>query len=314
MKTNDELISIIVPIYNVERHLSKCIESICAQTYSLIEIILIDDGSTDNSGVICEEYATLDSRIKVIHKKNGGVASARNTGLRFATGNYIGFIDPDDWIESNMYENMYNKIKKDDSDICICNYIIDTIKHSLKIRLPFELDILNKQDIIDYIIPPLLSSKDLDDKIEMHGGVWRILVKNKLIKMHHLKFQYDLLEDKIFNIQFYLKCNRVSVDNNFYYHYCIHPNTLSTKYREHRFEILKKVNCTIENIIKEEKMYEVFESRLKIQYIKFATLSVVNEIHPFNKKNHKVKIDTIKSICRDKKLQEIINDSIIKVH
>ena len=103
-------VSIIVPIYNVEKYLSKCIESILSQTYKNIEIILVDDGSPDNSPQICDEYAKKDDRIIVIHKANGGVSSARNAGIDIATGKYIGFVDPDDYIENNMYELMVNKI------------------------------------------------------------------------------------------------------------------------------------------------------------------------------------------------------------
>lgn len=115
-------VSIIVPIYNVEKYLSKCIESILSQTYKNIEIILVNDGSLDNSAQICDEYAKKDDRIIVIHKANGGVSSARNAGLDIATGKYIGFVDPDDYIENNMYELMVNKIEKYKADIAICGY------------------------------------------------------------------------------------------------------------------------------------------------------------------------------------------------
>ena len=105
---NNPLISIIVPVYNVENYLCECIDSIRKQTYSNIEIILVDDGSTDRSGDICDEYAKIDSRIIVVHKNNGGLSSARNTGLEIASGNYIGFVDSDDFIEQTMYEKLIN--------------------------------------------------------------------------------------------------------------------------------------------------------------------------------------------------------------
>ena len=119
-----ELISIIVPVYNVEQYLDDCLISIINQTYKNIEIILIDDGSTDKSGKICDEYAKKDSRIIVIHKENGGVSSARNAGLRIAKGAYIGFVDPDDWIAEDMYEVLYSNAKKYDADVSVCKYKI----------------------------------------------------------------------------------------------------------------------------------------------------------------------------------------------
>ena len=106
-----ELISVIVPIYNVEKYLKKAVDCIVRQTYDNIEIILVDDGSTDNCGLICDEYYKKDNRIKVIHKENGGISDARNAGIETAKGEYFSFVDPDDWFEDNMIEVLYNKIK-----------------------------------------------------------------------------------------------------------------------------------------------------------------------------------------------------------
>lgn len=113
MENTNSLISVIVPIYNAEQYLEKCIDSIINQTDTNLEIILVNDGSTDNSGAICDEYAKKDSRIKVIHKENGGLSSARNTGLENANGEYVSFVDSDDWIELDMLETLY--------DACIAN-------------------------------------------------------------------------------------------------------------------------------------------------------------------------------------------------
>lgn len=118
-------ISVIVPFYNVERYARQCIESIKNQTYINLEIILVDDGSPDNCGEICDEYAASDNRIKVIHKPNGGLSSARNAGLDAATGEYIGFVDSDDWIEPEMYEKMLDAIVSNNSSIAVCNVIYD---------------------------------------------------------------------------------------------------------------------------------------------------------------------------------------------
>ena len=115
-------ISIIVPVYNVERYLGKCINSILNQTFADFELILVDDGSTDRSGYICDDYKKKDNRIKVIHKENGGLSSARNAGLDIAKEKYIGFVDSDDFINKNMYEFLYKDIKVNNSDIAICDY------------------------------------------------------------------------------------------------------------------------------------------------------------------------------------------------
>ena len=119
---NDYLVSVIVPIYNVELYLSKCINSIINQTYSNLEIILVDDGSTDNCGIICDKYAKEDNRIVVIHKSNGGLSSARNAGLDASNGELIGFVDADDYLELNMYEKLIENMNQYNSDIAICDY------------------------------------------------------------------------------------------------------------------------------------------------------------------------------------------------
>ena len=115
-------VSIIVPVYNVEQYLDKCINSILNQTFRDFELILVDDGSTDNSGDICDKYKKIDNRITVIHKKNAGLSSARNTGLKYSKGEYIGFIDSDDYIDKDMYNKLYNVCKENNCDISVCKF------------------------------------------------------------------------------------------------------------------------------------------------------------------------------------------------
>lgn len=124
----DKLLSIIVPVYNVNKYIVKCVDSILAQTYKNFEVILVDDGSTDDSGKICDSYLTKDVRVKVLHKKNGGLSSARNAGLDISRGDYIGFVDSDDWIESNMYKDMIEYMDDNSCNIveCAINIVIDT--------------------------------------------------------------------------------------------------------------------------------------------------------------------------------------------
>lgn len=118
----DDLISVIIPVYNVEDYLSICIESILLQKYSALEIILIDDGSTDGSGKICDEYAKKDPRIRVIHQPNGGAAAAKNAGLEIATGKYLSFVDSDDYLDANAYDYMIRVLKENNADVVQCSY------------------------------------------------------------------------------------------------------------------------------------------------------------------------------------------------
>jgi len=133
-KINTELISIVIPVYNVEKYLCKCIDSILNQTYYHLQIICVNDGSKDKSGQILDEYAKKDSRIQVFHKKNGGVSKARNFGMEQIQGEYFAFVDPDDWIEADMYEQLLNIIKNENSDIAGCSYFIEENENSIPIQ------------------------------------------------------------------------------------------------------------------------------------------------------------------------------------
>ena len=120
--SKEDLISVIVPVYNMEQYLERCVNSIVDQTYRNLEIILVDDGSTDCSPRMCDEYAAKDGRIKVVHKVNGGLSDARNAGLQVATGTYIGYVDSDDWIEPQMYQRMYEACIEHQAQVAVCRY------------------------------------------------------------------------------------------------------------------------------------------------------------------------------------------------
>jgi glycosyltransferase involved in cell wall biosynthesis len=153
-------LSIIVPVYNVEHYIEKCINSILTQTFTTFELILVDDGSLDKSGEICDEYSKRDSRVKVIHKKNGGLAAARNTGITMAQGTYIGFVDSDDWIEPNMYKFLYESCVKnyadisiigvrevDEEGICLNEYIPDSINFGQILKRAYAWNKIFKKEL-----------------------------------------------------------------------------------------------------------------------------------------------------------------------
>ena len=121
---NTDIISIIIPVYNIEKYLSKCLESIAIQSYQNLEILLIDDGSSDRSPEICDAYKKKDKRFCVIHKENGGLSSARNAGIEIASGKYLLFVDGDDYIDKDMVKILYKRIKQDKSDMAFCNYLV----------------------------------------------------------------------------------------------------------------------------------------------------------------------------------------------
>lgn len=191
---NKPFVSIIVPVYNVEIFLSKCIESILNQSFGDFELILVNDGSLDNSGKICDEYSLKDSRIKVYHKENGGVSSARNLGINEAKGKWISFVDADDWIEQDYCATLWNK--SNEADLIYFTSRHYYIDGSQKITLPKECISNSRLDIEKNIL--YLKSNDVS--YEFFGFTWNKFFKLSIIKKHNIKFIEGLSvrEDEIF--------------------------------------------------------------------------------------------------------------------
>ena len=202
------LISVIIPIYNVETYIRKCLDSILAQTHKNWEAILVDDGSLDNSGAICDEYATIDKRFKVIHQPNGGVSAARQTGLDNATGEYIIHCDPDDWVEHNMLEELLNCAKAENADMVICDFIIDN-----KNTTSYE-----KQNLQNPI-----TAKEVQEKIitqQIHGSCCNKFVKRACIgDIGFYPAEISLCEDELFNIRLLNKEIKIFYLSKAFYHY-----------------------------------------------------------------------------------------------
>lgn len=204
------IISIIVAIYNVEDYLIKCLDSLLGQTFKEIEIILVDDGSTDSCGSICDEYLKKDNRVRVIHQENGGLASARNAGLITANGKYIGFVDSDDWVVDDMFEHLYNISVANDADISICGHYVVDGNIVEAIRNDGKISVLEHDEALAKIL--------LD--VDINSFAWDKLYKKKLFSnlsypigriFEDISFTYKLIDrsDKIVQVNlskyFYLR-------------------------------------------------------------------------------------------------------------
>ena len=208
-------ISIIVPVYNVEKYLKKCLDSIINQTLADIEIIIVNDESPDNSQEIIEEYAVIDKRIKVINRKNGGLSMARNSGMSVATGEYIGFVDSDDWVEIEMFEKMYDLASKHSADIVICDYNMVFDKYIEKSRLGIETEVIDMD---------VLGIKQYFDKYQFiykHGDqAWNKIYKREFVQKFGIVFEKNseiFSEDKLFNLYCLLNVKTIcTLDSSFY--------------------------------------------------------------------------------------------------
>lgn len=224
-------ISIVIPVYKVEKYLRECIESVINQTFKNIEIILVDDGSPDNCPKICDEYANKDSRIRVIHKENGGYGTACNKGIEAARGKYIGLVESDDWIEPDMYEKLYKQIKKFDADMCTCSYFeykSKSVYPNGTHDKPYLETINNTDD------NKLFSIFDHPFWFTSHPSLWAKLYKSDLIKS--IKFDErkgSSYQDAPFVAELFCKTQKIIALHEFLYHYRVdNENSSSSNARK----------------------------------------------------------------------------------
>ena len=207
----DKLLSIIVPVYKVEKYLPRCLDSILAQTYKNIEVILIDDGSPDNSGAICDEYASRDSRIRAFHIENNGVSSARNFGLKKASGEYIGFVDSDDYIAPEMYEVLVNNLEEYNADISICGFSQEDTNGDF--HRYWKEDILksfNASEQIEYL---------LDNKY-YRCSIWDRIFKKEVLNNVSFHKDIKIYEDMLFDYEAIKNSEKAVYTSLPYYYYC----------------------------------------------------------------------------------------------
>jgi glycosyltransferase involved in cell wall biosynthesis len=213
------LVSVVVPIYQIDKYIGICIESLMNQTYRNLEIILVDDGSTDRAPEICDLYAKKDKRIKVIHKTNGGLVSARKAGLEIATGDYAGYVDGDDWISPGFYEALVNTIIEYDSDVVVAGMSRDLFSVSTKInsKIPAgnyvgERLTRLKQNMLTY---------EKFSRIGITTYVWNKLFKREMLKKYQMKVNNSITigEDAGVTYPYLMACNKISVIDNYDYHY-----------------------------------------------------------------------------------------------
>ncbi len=208
----DELISIIIPVYNVENYLDRCLETVVSQTYKNLEIILVNDGSTDSSGKICDKWALKDNRIVVIHKINGGLSDARNVGMDHATGEYIGFVDSDDWINKQMYEILYDLLKNNpDCQIAECGFKYLDKKENIKdteVYLGYRK--MDRKDMFDYFFRV--------NGEKSNTAVWKYLIKREIAQ--NLKFKGRINEDVLYSFDLFCNANNmISTSRKLYYYF-----------------------------------------------------------------------------------------------
>ena len=275
------LISMIIPVYNVEQYLDECMASVLNQTYTNLEIILVDDGSKDNSPKMCDEYAAKDKRVQVIHKENGGPMSACIAGVKKAQGEYLAFMDSDDWVDLTMIEELAKETIGSDKEMICSNYIIEKTNQSIKIKQSMKPGVYDRMAIEEQLFPHLLGKEER----RIHGSRCMKLVSKKLIadNLEYAQLKVSMGEDFYQTFMAVLDAKRiVVVEEGYYYHYRFLGNSLVHKYKPHMYheigDLYDNFQKVIETKVTGKEQQREFLQGLKKEYIFLFFFVLKNEL------------------------------------
>lgn len=309
-------VSVIVPIYNVEKYLRQCVDSLLNQTLKEIEIILVDDGSTDECPLICEEYKRKDSRIKVVHKENGGLSSARNAGLDVAIGEYVAFIDSDDYVSLEMMEKRYSASKERNLDACYCDYNFD---YDGKVwsanKQKNDSFVYTKGEVEDFLLDMVGPLPSYPSDVKHLVSVCLALYKTDIIKRYNIKFESERLypsEDLLFHIDFLSRCSRLGYLKGSMYYWRYRPGSLSRSYSSERFKLyvalLNRVREKLEEHFVEDVyilhyqrcVYSFFRSIMKYESL------ISKESHVFRRIRERCSHPLIESVYESYPIEQMV--------
>ncbi len=305
-------VSVIIPIYKVEKYLSRCLDSVVNQTLDDIEIVLVDDGSPDSCPEICDRYAKKDSRIKVIHKKNEGLGYARNSGMLIATGEYIAFLDSDDYVSKDMYEKVYSELKRTDADCCVTGYVVKKDSgDEIHKENPLGTAVYESDDIITKVLAGMLGSKpDQARDTDVGMSVWKCVYRKELLQDKGILFPSErelISEDIIFQIRVLPQVKRVCTLSEVMYYYCENANSqsLTKTYSKDKFDRYKKLYNVELEMLSKIKFCE--ETRLRATRMFLGNTRVcIKQICQSTENSKQEKKTLLQEICDDKEIQDVL--------
>lgn len=301
-------ISIIVPVYNVEELLPRCVESIMAQTKENIEIILVDDGATDGSGAVCDAYAKKDERIKVIHKTNGGLTSAWKAGVEAAQGAYLGFVDSDDWIDEEMYERMWESAVKYDSDMVVCGLVFDYEDPSMEKRQEisdFKKEFYDRA-ALEELYPTLINDGRFFGRTLQPARVTKLYRRELVEKNMGLCHEsVSVGEDMQLTLPVLLDAKSMSVVKDFYpYHYWFNQNSMTGKFDPNYLDKIKVMEKRLKKISDLKGVFD-FKPQITNDFLGLAVIGLKNGVVR-NTEGSKSAIGIIKKYCDDRAVREAL--------
>jgi glycosyltransferase involved in cell wall biosynthesis len=285
-----KLVSIIVPIYNSELFIDKCVQSIINQSYKNIEIILVNDGSTDTSKKMCDNYASIDNRIKVIHKTNGGLVSSRKTGLNLSTGEYILYVDGDDWIEPNLIEHYIDQVIKFNADVVISSHIVNLEGREDILINSLPPGVYDKNKLESIIYPKMLYTGKFS-QFGIFSYSWGKLYRKKILLENQLKVTEDITigEDALCLYPTLLDANILVILEQPYYHYRQRADSLIKTLRKIEISKMQKVYDDLKNIFSDKGVLDTMLPQLQYYLLSLLIINTegpnidnITNLYPFN--------------------------------
>lgn len=310
------VVSIVLPIYNVEKYLNRCVKSVINQSYKNLEIILVDDGSPDNCPVLCDEWAKKDNRIKVVHKKNAGLGYARNTGIENATGEYICFFDSDDYIALDTIEKAYNLATKEESDMVVFGFCYvkangetgkAVIPHTEKTT--FSGEEVQNVFLADLIGPDVKNGKQTD----LWMSAWACLYSLEMIQKTSWRFvsEREIISEDVYSLLgLYKYVNRVSVLSEALYFYCENAGSLTHTYKPDRYNRIKNFYEACYQLAEESSYGADVKERLSYPYLSNTIAAMKMIVGSDQVKT--LKCEQLKQIIDDDTLQNVLSKANIR--
>lgn len=305
-----ELISVIIPVYNSIAYLAKTLDAVRAQTYPQLEIVLIDDGSEDGSGAVCDSYAGRDNRIRVLHQKNAGLTAAWKRGVELATGEYVGFVDSDDWIEPKMYETLYNSAQKENADIVCCgihHVFEDGIHKPWDDIMKLPREVYTKEEIHKELFPILINDGSFMGRGMQPNRVSKLVRRRLLLdNMHLCEDAVSVGEDSPFSFCIFLEAERIVVLRDYLpYYYKVNRQSMTGGYDRQYLEKIKLMKRCMETISRKKNLYD-FAPQIRNDFLCLCVLHIKGEIVRNKKAGYQENRKNMKRICTDETVREAL--------
>lgn len=299
-------VSVIIPVYQAEKYLKKCVESVQKQTFQDWELLLVDDGCTDDSPAICDQCAAEDDRIRVFHKrKNAGVSEARNLGLKEAKGDYIAFLDVDDRYEFRALETMWGLMEQSGADTAACAHLNLQSNGNKSVELCLPAGVYEGEAIREGIVYPLLGDRLVPPLF--NGFIWRYLFSAEIIRKHHISFEGAYLEDDLFLMEYFCNAQKLAVTDQPLYRYFWNPSSATHRYMKDFLQVFRRFMQRKEALVEKYHLESARPQWRENSNWSGLLIAIGNEYARGNDKPVRQKQKTVEELCASPEMAAAIH-------